>query len=66
MAKEYKPGQFVSICGKLHRVKEAEPTCTQCLYNKSPYIGEKIACGDCIGKLGLHHYPEPIKPKRQG
>lgn len=65
MAKEYKPGQFVSIWGKLHRVKEAESTCTQCLYNKSPYIGEKIACEDCIGKLRLHQYPEPI-PKRQG
>lgn len=64
MAKQYKPGQFVSICGKLHRVKEAEPTCSQCQYaKKSPYIGEKIACTDCIGRLRLHQYPEPIKHK---
>lgn len=62
MAKQYKPGQFISICGKLHRVKEAERTCGQCQYDTSPYIGEQNACDDCIGRLSLHQYPEPIKP----
>lgn len=70
MAKEYKPGQFVSICGKLHRVKEAElgkdTTCMQCPYDKSPYIGKKIACDECIDNLSYKQYPIPLKPKHQG
>lgn len=66
MAKKYKPGQFVSICGKLHRVKKTEPeefTCSQCPYDKLPRMG---ACGDCIGKLASRQYPIPLKPKHQG
>lgn len=69
MAKKYKPGQFVSICGKLHRVKKTEwgdITCMQCQYDKSPRIGKEIACDDCTDKLLYKQYPEPIKPKRQG
>lgn len=70
MAKQYKPGQFVSICGKLHRVKKAkleEWTCFRCPYCKLPRIGKKrIACDDCCAKLLSKQYPEPIKPKRQG
>lgn len=69
MFKEYKQGQFVSICGKPHRVKEVEPeeyTCEQCSYDKSPYIGKEIACDDCIYKLRYRQYPIPLKPKHQG
>lgn len=76
MFEEYKSGQFVSICGKLHRVKKAKPeiyTCRQCQYDKSPYIrtklGKEVACDDCVGKLMYGQYPVKItkvKPKRQG
>lgn len=71
MFKEYKPGQFVSICGKLHRVKEAMPeeyTCEQCPYDKSPYIGKEVACDDCMNKLMYRLYPVKIakvKSKRR-
>lgn len=64
MAKKYKPGQFVSICGKLHRVKEAKLemwTCEQCQYRKSYRKGkERIACDDCCAKLLSKQYPVEI------
>lgn len=65
MAKEYKPGQFVSICGKLHRIKEekVKHPCRQCPYDKSPRIGKEFTCVDCIGKLTYRQYPEPVKHK---
>ena len=69
MAKEYKPGQFVSICGKLHRVKNTEwkdITCDKCPYDISVHIGKKNVCDDCIDKLLYKQYPEPIsQPKHR-
>lgn len=69
MAKEYKSGQFVSICGELHRVKKTkteEATCLQCPYGVSPRRGKETVCIDCISKLTYRQYPIPLKPKHQG
>ena len=66
MAKRYKPGQFVSIGGKLCRVKcciSPWYTCSMC--EISDDCGEKLST-ECRHKLGNFNYPEPIKPKRQG
>lgn len=65
--KEYKPGQFVSIGGKLCRVKPYQGVLVACHRCKmlDDCIMKKLL-SECVYKLGMHNYPEPIKPKRQG
>lgn len=66
MAKRYKPGQFVSIDGKLCRVKRGISPWDVCITcEMSGYCEEKLTT-ECFHKLGDLNYPEPIKPKRQG
>ena len=63
MTKRYKPGQFVSMGGKLCRVKRCIFACSCCeMYEDC----EEELSTECLHKLGNLNHPEPIKPKRQG
>ena len=59
-----KPGQFVSICGKLARVCTASPltVCRECMIANKWEI--KMYCRlnsmECIKKLGPNLYPKLI------
>lgn len=67
--KRYKPGQFVSLGGKLYRVKRAKSkplmvfACAACNHK---CIGNDKLYTDCIEKLPGRYYPVEVKPKRQG
>ena len=64
--KQYKPGQFVSICGKLARVckqtSSLPSACKECIIANKWEI--KIYCSlnrsECIEKLGFTLYPKLI------
>lgn len=60
MAKQYKPGQFVWINSKKHRVTKVPSThrvCDHCPYEKGDcYLDSWI----CILSLPLDCYPKPI------
>ena len=58
MFNEYKPGQFVSIGGKLCRVKRCFYACSCC--EMSNDCGAEVST-ECMRKLGDHNYPELIK-----
>lgn len=59
MAKKYKPGQFVSIGGKLCRVKR------RCIFPCSLCVMRTNCTNEltieCSYKLGDSNYPEPVK-----
>lgn len=66
MAK-YKLGQFVSIGGKLCRVRHYQGAINACFKCKMIEICMKERLlPECKYKLGQRNYPEPIKPMRQG
>lgn len=60
MAKQYKPGQFVRIYGKQHRVTKASfiDVCNHCSYKWSNFAGH--ICIKCTNLLPLDCYPKPI------
>lgn len=82
MAKEYKPGQFVSLGGKIYRVsKLCSPVCYRCPIcpREDTAYGQlilpdacevKIECAVKLparkGKSRTASYPIPLKPKHQG
>lgn len=68
MVKKYKPGQFISLGGKLYRVSKPCTTgvCRTCpIHTFSCPIAK-----ECVIKLPVNYkggsYPIPLKPKRQG
>lgn len=65
MAKQYKPGQFVWIYGKKHRVTKTTsvPVCNDCPYGKEFVGTASMECtGSCILCLILPNncYPKPV------
>lgn len=81
MAKQYKPGQFISLGGTLYRVsKLRSPACHSCPICprfKNTHCGQlmlpnlcevRIECGKklpIVKDMAASH-PIPLKPKRQG
>lgn len=78
--KKYKPGQFISLGGKIYRVsKLCYPVCYRCPIcpRKNTSYGQIILPNECEVKVecGIKlpivkgitgSYPIPLKPKRQG
>ncbi len=60
MAKQYKPGQFVWIRGKKHRVTKTPyvPVCNICPYNIGPNCPTEWSC---LILLPNNCYPKPIQ-----
>lgn len=63
--KQYKPGQFVSIGGKLARVYRLNPAfnpCDCCKEVNGEYLCGKAPIGrECTAKLRWYYYPKLIK-----
>lgn len=63
--KQYKPGQFVSLGGKIARVYRRSPTFSVCECCKE--INGEYPCykapiqNECAAKLGWYYYPKFIK-----
>lgn len=61
----WKPGQLVTINGKVYRITKSKTPCVQCHLNNMGFPCLATMCHTCVVKISYACYPKLVAPKVQ-